>query len=395
MPDFDYAVIGRGLMGSAAARHLASLAGKVALIGPEEPAEKKSHQGVFASHYDEGRITRTIDPDRNWARLANASIGRYGEIETQSGIRFYNPVGCLIAGLDFGNGAAYVDGSTRIAEEFALNTEILDDVSLRERFAFFHFEQGAKGLFERDGAGYISPRRLVAAQARSAQLNGAKLIADVARTVRIKTGHVEIETASGQVVTAAKVLVATGGFTIVPGLLPDPVDLVVQGRTVTLFELDRDEAGRIATMPSMIFEAEKLDEGIYLLPPITYPDGRSFLKIGADPIEKQLVNEADLGDWFRSDGDNGARQFLIEQAGKFVPGLNIKSVSTLTCVTSHTPTGYPAIGWTASDRIAVMAGGCGSSAKSSDEIGRLGARLLMDGSIADQGYDADFTPRFR
>ncbi|MFP3701778.1 hypothetical protein SB758_40520, partial [Burkholderia sp. SIMBA_013] len=48
---------------SAAARHLAEKVDGVALIGPGEPADITSHQGVFASHYDEARITRTIDGD--------------------------------------------------------------------------------------------------------------------------------------------------------------------------------------------------------------------------------------------------------------------------------------------------------------------------------------------
>ena len=53
------AIIGRGLIGSAAARHLAEAGHEVVLIGPGEPANYASHPGVFGSHYDEGRITRT------------------------------------------------------------------------------------------------------------------------------------------------------------------------------------------------------------------------------------------------------------------------------------------------------------------------------------------------
>lgn len=94
--DFKYIVVGRGLMGAAAARHLARQADGVAVIGPDEPGDRKAHQGVFASHYDEGRITRTIDPDRNWALLANRSIGRYGEIARDSGVDFYREAGCVV-----------------------------------------------------------------------------------------------------------------------------------------------------------------------------------------------------------------------------------------------------------------------------------------------------------
>ena len=53
------------------------------------------------------------------------------------------------------------------------------------------------------------------------------------------------------------------------------------------------------------------------------------------------------------------------------------------------------IGFTASPGIAVLTGCAGTSAKSSDEIGRLGAELLMTGEIAPQGYATDFKPAFR
>ena len=73
---FRFIVIGRGMMGAAAARYLSKWTDGIALIGPGEPADYGRHDGVFASHYDEARITRTIDPDPVWARLANRSIER-------------------------------------------------------------------------------------------------------------------------------------------------------------------------------------------------------------------------------------------------------------------------------------------------------------------------------
>ena len=44
------AVIGRGLIGSAAARHLALAGHKVTMIGPVEPDDKATHNGIFGSH---------------------------------------------------------------------------------------------------------------------------------------------------------------------------------------------------------------------------------------------------------------------------------------------------------------------------------------------------------
>ena len=77
------------MMGSAAARHLANMGAKVALIGPQEPENKDSYNGVFASHYDQARISRKLDSNHDWSRLTQASIDRYAHIEEAGGKSFY------------------------------------------------------------------------------------------------------------------------------------------------------------------------------------------------------------------------------------------------------------------------------------------------------------------
>ena len=67
--NFDVAIVGAGLFGSAAARHLSKVSDGVALIGPKEPQQKSTHKGVFASHYDTSRLTRVIDPNLVWGTL--------------------------------------------------------------------------------------------------------------------------------------------------------------------------------------------------------------------------------------------------------------------------------------------------------------------------------------
>jgi len=82
----DFIVVGQGLMGAAAAKHLSSWGHCVALVGPGEPPDRQTHSGVFTSHYDEGRITRIIDPDLQWTQFAQRSIVCYCPLEQQSRI---------------------------------------------------------------------------------------------------------------------------------------------------------------------------------------------------------------------------------------------------------------------------------------------------------------------
>jgi sarcosine oxidase len=393
--DFKYIIVGRGMMGAAAARHLAKSTDGVAVIGPDEPQDRKRHDGVFASHYDEGRITRTIDPDRDWALLANRSIGRYAEIERESGVSFYTPAGCLVVGPARGGPDGYVERTSAAARSLGVETALLDDAGLKERFPFFAFADGTEGVHEQTGAGYISPRNLVRAQSIAAEKAGASIIREVAVSIRDEGGLIAVETAGGKTYWAEKVLLAAGGFSIAENLLPQPVDLKVYARTIAFYEVDEAAAARFAGMPSLISHGVDGLDDFYMLPPIRYPDGKVYMKIGGDPDDVRLEREPELRDWFKTDGRESVQSHLTRLIERVVPELRPVSTSSGSCVVSFTPSGHPMIGYTASPRVGVLTGGCGTAAKSSDEIGRLGALLLLEGRINGQGYATDFKPYFR
>ena len=356
------AVVGRGLMGSAAARHLAVAGANVTVIGPSEPADKRVHQGVFGSHYDEGRITRHNALKPFWVEVSKAAIARYGEIEAQSGISFFTETGALMAGDD--GWMAQVDAA---ALEHGVESHALSADDLRARFPFFTFPRQYSGAYEARMAGHVSPRRLVVAQSEAARRAGAQLLEETVSGV--DEGRV---TTDQGVHEFDQVLVAAGGWT--DAVLGRAPQLDVYARTVALFEISEGEAKRLAKMPSLVYQ---LREDPYLLPPIRYPDGKIYVKLGGDPEDVKLDGTEAVHDWFRSGGNVDVRDRLEEMIRELMPSLAIRRVKMDACVTSWTADRLPEIR-RLGPRLSVCTGGNGAGAKCSDELGRRGAALVLE-----------------
>ena len=357
------AVVGSGLWGAAAARHLAKAGCNVTLIGPGEPEQKSTHQGIFASHYDEGRITRKNALDPYWCGVSIAAIDRYAEIQAESGIEFYTPCGAMMAGLE--DWMARVDVGR---EDHAIECDILDDAGLADRFPYFQFPRGFKGYHEPTRAGHVSPRRLVAAQRKAAVAQGAvwldAIVEEVSQDGTVHTADKRL--------SFDKVLVAAGYNT--DAVLKRDTQLDVYARTVAFFEVSEEEAHRLADMPTLVWDTP---DDPYLLPPIRYPDGKLYIKLGGDPEDVHLDGSDAIHDWFRSGGNAEVRDHLEQEFRKLMPSVDIKGVSMSSCVTTWTKDRLPEIAHL-SERVVVATGGNGAGAKCSDEIGRLGAALVME-----------------
>jgi sarcosine oxidase len=356
------------MIGAAAAKYLAQAGREVVVIGPDEPAERDSHEGVFGSHYDEGRITRALDADPFWSEVSRASIARYRDIEAASGVAFYTECGAMMAGPAQNAGMAMIDAVRHAA---GISAEAFDTAGLAERFPYFHFDEGHTGLYEAKGAGHISPRNLVKAQSILAQKAGALLVDAYATGISETAQGVVIETTAGAV-EEQHVVVAAGGFTNM--VLPTPTPLAVYARTVAFFEVAEAEAARLSGMPSLVY-TDSDGHAPYLLPPIRYPNGKVYLKIGGDPIDHQLETPAEMQAWFQSKGRATVGDFLRARIEHKLPGLAIRAMHTEACVTSFSPHDKAVIE-AQSARISLACAGCGRGAKCSDELGRRAAALL-------------------
>lgn len=376
------------MMGSAAARHLALMGAKVALVGPDEPADKATHQGVFASHYDAARITRKIDTRPNWARFSQAAMARYGEIATAGGVEFHHPVGAIVAGPEDGPKASMIRQAQENAQADGIAFEALRGAALRARFPQFRFPDGVLALYEADQAGWIDPRAHVRAEIAGAVALGVSLFRTEVQRLDEAGGVVTVHCADGTVLTGGKAVVACGPFSKAEGLLPEPLPMRVYARTIAFFELAEDEAARLADMPSVIYVPPEGPTDPYILPPVRYPDGKTYIKIGGDPEDRELTTEAETKDWFRTGGNPQAGAVMAEQLLRLMPDLAYRGITYGSCTTCFSPHGNPFI-YHQTDGIMALTAGNGAAAKCADELGRLGALVALGEGIPDI-YEGSF-----
>ncbi len=228
---FDYLVIGKGLMGSAALRYLSQFTANVAIIGPDEPIDYANHKGVFASHYDEGRLTHRLSKDLTWARLTTRAIEQYGLIEQESGIRFHKPCGSLMVGRTQGN-SRYLAHKDQIAHALAIPLHTYADAAaISAAHPMVAFPAGYQGVFELPPAGCINPRALIQAQLQIAAQQGATIVRDVVVQVVQSAQGVTVTTQQGETLQAQRFLIANGAFSNCFDVLPRPLALRIKSET--------------------------------------------------------------------------------------------------------------------------------------------------------------------
>eukprot|EP00192_Tetraselmis_astigmatica_P005173 CAMPEP_0117654216 /NCGR_PEP_ID=MMETSP0804-20121206/3625_1 /TAXON_ID=1074897 /ORGANISM="Tetraselmis astigmatica, Strain CCMP880" /LENGTH=502 /DNA_ID=CAMNT_0005460481 /DNA_START=30 /DNA_END=1538 /DNA_ORIENTATION=- len=421
---FDVCVVGNGMVGAAAARYLAAAGLKVAAIGPAEPP-RSSWGGieVFGAHYDEGRITRKTDPDPVWAELAQRSISRYLAMQQESGVQFYREVGHLAVGPA---GSSSITERLWHASKAGVEHSHLDEQQLLAGFPYFRFPSGSHGIHERTGAGWISARRNVEAQLALARKHGCCVVPEEVLAVERGPGgdRAQLE-ASPSGTEAYHYIIRTqsstfrtdkvGAFTNFRPLLPAgpagshiPLDLQLMTAQTVKVQVAPADARRLEDMPSVIYTGE--DCWCYILPPILYPNGNTYIKIGGGcsktpaphiagrearevrlPGKYMVHSHEEVVEWYRSGGDPQATRDLLELLHSILPGLSPPlSWHSDACITCHTPTGLPYIGAIGkgdkADGLIVATGGNGVAAKSADELGRLACEAAM-GRLSGQSQE--------
>lgn len=379
----DVLVIGRGLLGSATARHLALENAKVTLVGPTEEQGLNSGK-VFASHYDQTRVQRIVAHDELWTRLNLDSVKSWSVLKDQTGTDFYEENGCIYANNFLDD---YLKSAPSLADKFGLEIHTVDSsLKLSEISPCLSIEAPFFGLFEPKLAGMLNPRMLVSAQLQALKLLGGTELNDFVVDVSPSDGQWSVRTSTGMTHVAPQVVVAAGAFTNHFNLIPKALDFYNKSEVVIVSEISESDYLKLKGMPSLLFEVKEDDfDGIYLTAPTKTADGRYIMKLGLNQkLDLNLNDYSDLVKWFNAGDYSEYAPVLVRERNRLFPEVKFLNSVLKPCVISRTVTENPYIEEIAKGLFVAV--GCnGYSAMSSDAQGRQAAALVANG-IFDIGY---------
>ena len=180
----------------------------------------------------------------------------------------------------------------------ARGAALYNSVQLTRQFPFLSVPGDGLGCHEAAGAGggYISPRQFVSAQQEIAKAGGCQIIRSLVADISSSEGGYTVTTNTGTVYHSEKVVICQGTYLgvspLTRALLP-PAELWLTAQTVALLEVGEEEARRLREMPSLVVQVEP-SQYTYILPPILYPDGKIYLKLGQHDLEKTLRTEKEV-----------------------------------------------------------------------------------------------------
>jgi glycine/D-amino acid oxidase-like deaminating enzyme len=391
----DCMVIGKGLIGSAAARYLAKSFKDVLIAGPDEPVNMEEGT-VFSSHYDQARIQRITGTDEIWTLLNMQSLEQYPSLQQQSGITFHRPAGCLYVnpvGRDI-----YLRQAPGQAQQFHLQQQLFENAaSIQEAFPYFTFPPASMAMYEPAPCGYINPRLLISAQLSLFQKDGGTVNNDVVTGLDYEKGHITLHTLSGNMHEAKKVLLCPGAFINFFPFIDEKLSLTLKSETTILARLSEWHAQQLERLPSLLYEIDIPEYmNIYLIQPILYPDGNYYLKMGCNlPGDIYFDSLEEIQQWFKS-GNSDANSTVLQKAlMAIMKHLQVEAWITKRCIVTFTQHRKPYIGLLNNRGLFVAAGGNGYSAMCSDALGRIAAHVVSHGNFPPEYPAEAFRPVFQ
>ncbi len=292
------------------------------------------------------------------------------------------------------NNKYYYSDIEAVGKTFYPQAERIPQNELAERFPYFNFPADVKAIFQQTKAGHINPRKQIAAQNKALEIYGGTVIDDVVFEIKQKDLVVSVRT-NQEWIDSKKVILATGAYANSGSIIPRKIDFGVVPHTIVLGEITMEQLPNLNGTPSLSYRyGSDPMRYIYFMPPILYPDGKFYIKIGhsnGDPMPNDMNT---LTSWFQSDGDMEKVEWLSETLQNLLPDVKFASLHSKSCVTTKSPTGKQFIDQFDEKQIYAVLADNGQCAKSADEVGYIASEFVMNGRFPDPYRRADFRIKY-
>jgi len=365
MRTFDTIVIGSGVIGSAAAMHLA-LRGRTLLL------ERFRFMHTNGSSHGGSRIFRHAYEDVGHVRLAVAADAAWQGLEARSGERLLFRTG----GLDFGAAGSLELAVVKSALEAAGRpVEVLSGQETRLRFPAFDLSDEHEALYQPD-AGLLAADRTVATLLRQAVAEGATLV-DREAVLRLEPSGDAVDVITEKErYSAGRVVVAAGAW--LPKLVRlEGVELTVQQQQV-LYLRTGGEARRfgVDSLPVFIDRTGSGTGAIYGLPSFELPHAIKVADHAGVPAARSGIDP----DARPSGVDDAWAGRTAAATMALMPDLAGEIVASTTCLYTNTPDGRFIVDRMAQyPNVIIAGGGSGHAFKFGPLLGEAVADLATIG----------------
>lgn len=357
---FDVAVVGLGVLGSAAAYYAAKKGAKVLALEQFELGHVRG-----ASH-DTSRIVRKANFEPEYVTLAKSAYDDWAELErvtdqkllTITGGVFFVPKGAPVPVENFARSLTVND----------VPHEILSAAEVKKRWPQFDIPDTVDTVYTAD-TGIAHAAKTVATLQNLARSHGAR-IKDNTRVDRVTpkaSGGVEIETSNGKS-HADKVILATDAWTnklLAPLGLHIP--LTVMQEQVTYFKPTDVAAFENGRFPTWIWGGDPTFYGFPTYGEPTIKAARDYAMNIMDPDQRTFVHSPELFDQ------------LCSFMAKFMPDKTRQPLRTVTCQYTITPDRRFIITPLEKHKDIIVGLGAAHAFKFAPAFGRVLAELAVDG----------------
>ncbi|OQE46520.1 hypothetical protein PENCOP_c001G00712 [Penicillium coprophilum] len=361
MEHFDVAVVGLGVLGSAAA-YQAALRGKKVIA-----FEQFELGHVNGASHDTSRIVRTANAAPQYVSLAQSAYKDWADLEKATDQKLLTITGGV---MFFPKGAhpPRVDFTTSLATK-NVPYEVLDFNEVNKRWPQFNIPDTVETVYTAD-TGIAHAAKTVLAMQSLARTNGATLKEHtrVDRVTPKKPGTgVVIETSNGQF-HATKVILATDAWTnklLAP--LGIHIPLTVMQEQVTYFKPTDEQAWDPSRFPVWIWGGDPCFYGFPSFGEPTIKVARDTSNNFMTPEQRTYVHSPQL------------LEQLCSFMGDFMPDKGRQPLRTITCQYSITPDRQFIISPLEKHQDIIVGLGAAHAFKFAPAFGRALAELAIDG----------------